>query len=248
MRHLTITTENMNWLENAGASLRNKLEVKGMVDDGERTPDGKLIITDRENNRMLIDTVKGKISRLDENGKAKEYGTNNSKKENGYLYITIYVYVGYGETEAIRFGIHSIIGMAAYPNQFEDILALGKTPIANHINNVPWDNRAENLEWTTTGWNNTHGKIVSSLFHHYGFKHIDIANNKSDRDFMKLKNPISVAQIQRYVQFTGNNREFKVKNNGYIAKETLDRFIQYLNKRTSTASSTASSKAVQTII
>lgn len=230
MGHLAITRDNIDLMENITASLRNQLEVKDIVDEGIRRTDNKLIITDRENNRMLIDTVNGKISRLDGFGNAKEYGTSNSKKENGYLYITIYVYGEYGETVAIRYGIHSIIGMAAYPDKFDDILSSGKTPIANHINNIPWDNRAENLEWTITRWNNTHGKIVSSLYHHYGFKYIDIVNNKSDRDFMKLRYPISINTIKKYIQFTGNSREFKVRNNEYINKETLDRFISYLKK------------------
>lgn len=213
--------------KNKGAALHNREQVRDIIDSKQVLGSGKFVLTDKSGNRVLVDTVKGLTGLLiNDTVRWYEDGTTSSKN-NGYVYTDIDIIDVDGNLNTIAYGTHAIVAMLAYTDIY-DMIAEDNTPVVNHKNNCHWDNRAENLEWTTLGGNNRHGKIVASLYHHFGDKYVHIYHNRSDKDFMVLKNQLSVKDIERYTTEIDCTSEFKCNKNEYINEEVINNFVNWL--------------------
>lgn len=218
-----------------GAAENNRNEVRRMVEQAQDLGDGVYILTDRGGNRIYVDTVRGLTGLVvpvkDINGKInisiKWYGTESSKN-NGYVYTPIMAMDVNGKLSTIIYGTHSLIAMLADTAGYDALDSEGKTPICNHKNNKSWDNRAENLEWTTQGGNIRHGKIVTSLYHYFSESYVHIEHNNSETDFMVLDQPLSVKDIERYIDEIDSKYEFKCGNTEYINDKVLNAFVDWL--------------------
>lgn len=86
-------------------------------------------------------------------GKMRELKIRNSK--DGYK-STTFIENGVYKTKLI----HRLVAEAFIPNP-------DNLPCINHKNEVKWDNRPENLEWCSVGYNNSYGtrliKVAESL-------------------------------------------------------------------------------------
>lgn len=223
--------------KNKGAAENNRCEVREMVTDAQDLGSGCYVVTDRADNRIYVDTVRGLTGLLvpvrDIVGnttidvKWYEDGSTSSKS-NGYVYTPIVVRDTKGKLSTTLYGTHSLVCMLADTDGYDAIDTNDKTPICNHKNNKSWDNRAENLEWTTQGGNIRHGKIVASLYHYFGESYVHIEHNESDTDFMVIDNQLSVKDIERYVEEIDNKYEFKCGNSDYINEEVLSAFVDWL--------------------
>ena len=223
--------------KNRGAADNNRCEVRDMVSEAQDLGSGIYVITDRNNNRIYVDTVKGLtgliviVNNMDGTTAMHvrwyEDGTTSSKS-NGYVYTPLVVVDTKGKLSTTLYGTHSLVCMLADPDGYDAIDSNNKTPICNHKNNKSWDNRAENLEWTTQSGNTRHGKIVASLYNYFGESYIHIENNESSTDFMVLDQALSVKDIEKYVVEIGNPYEFKCSNTDYINDEVLNAFVDWL--------------------
>lgn len=85
-------------------------------------------------------------------GRVKNAKTNQILKpckcENGYLYVSLCK-----DGKRKSFAIHRLVARAFIPN-FEE-----KREV-NHLNGDKFDNRVENLEWTTSSENKAHARAI----------------------------------------------------------------------------------------
>ena len=223
--------------KNNGAAENNRCEVREMVADAQDLGNGAYVITDRADNRIYVDIVRGLTGLIvpvrSMTGKTNmdirwyENGSTSSKN-NGYVYTPIMVKDTEGKISTTLYGTHSLVCMLADTDGYDVIDCDDKTPICNHKNNKSWDNRACNLEWTTQGGNIRHGKIVASLYNYFGESYVHIEHNESDTDFMILDQQLSVKDIERYVEEIDNKYEFKCGNSEYINDEVLNAFVNWL--------------------
>ena len=223
--------------KNKGAAENNRCEVREMVAEAQDLGNGAYVITDRADNKIYVDTVRGLTGLLvpvrDIVGgttvdiKWYEDGSTSSKS-NGYVYTPIVVIDTKGKLSTTLYGTHSLVAMLAHTEEYDVIDAEGKTPICNHKNNKSWDNSSDNLEWTTQGGNIRHGKIVASMYHYFSESYVHIEHNESDTDFMVLDQPLSVKDIERYVEEINSKYEFKCGNGEYINEEVLSAFVDWL--------------------
>ena len=214
--------------KNTGAAENNREQIREIVETKQDLGSGKFILTDKAGNKILVDTVRGLTGLLiNDNIRWYEDGTTSSKS-NGYVYTDIAIIDTDGNLKTIAYGTHALIAMVAFTDSYDMIADNDKTPICNHRNNCHWDNRAENLEWTTLGGNNRHGKIVASLYHHFGDKYVHIYHNRSDKEFMVLDNQLSVKDIERYTTEIKNPCEFKCNKEEYINEEVISAFVNWL--------------------
>lgn len=223
--------------KNKGAAENNRCEVRDMVGKAINLGNGAYILTDRAGNKIYVDTVRGLTGQLvpvrniagetSINIRWYEDGSTSSKS-NGYVYTPIVVNGTNGEKTTALYATHSLVCMLADTAGYDAIEAQGKTPICNHKDNKSWNNAASNLEWTTQGANVRHGKIVASLNHHFKNIYTHIENNLSDTDFIVLNQPLSVKDIERYLEEIGNKYEFKCANNEYINEDVINAFVDWL--------------------
>lgn len=220
--------------ENAGA-------VRELINSAIRLNGGAYIIEDAEPNLIYVNVIEGKVGQVtgvtDGGAILVDYGIEgeDSEKKNGYLYQKIVVSDGEG-SRAIKYGKHSLIAMLAYTNDFDYIYyEAGKIPIPNHENNMPWDNRAVNLSYSSNSGNVRHGKIVNALEYHYPGKYTYIANNMSDTDFVVTKQLLRIKHIAMYSFYMENNHGiknvFKCGNNEIISRGVIDGFVNWLISR-----------------
>jgi len=233
----TATLNKSTSRKNVGAAENNRNEVREMVANAKRYADGICIIVDRADNKIYVDTQKGLTAQLvlvvDEAGnKSIDYkwyeDGSTSSKSNGYVYTPIVVQDTKGKLSTTLYGTHSLVAMLAHTAEYDAIDAEDKTPICNHMRNKSWENTGKLVEWTTQGGNIRHGKIVASLYHYFGEGYVHIEHNNSDTDFMVLDQPLSVKDIERYVEEIDSKYEFKCGNDEYINDEVLNCFVDWL--------------------
>ena len=189
---------------------------------------------------MEVDLDTGLMYRYKDGIKTLCNTVDTSKKENGYLYAPVTIHTKSGRLKEKEYSQHGIIAMLAHTSDFDELSAVNSKIVPNHKNNIPWDNRPDNLEWTTDKWNGLHGKVVSSLYKHSFYVNdmthrvwTGIVNNQSDKDFHALIIPISVDDIQAYEEHIGKTLKsyWGLKDNtSYISQSNLVEFISWLDK------------------
>lgn len=226
-----------------GAAENNRNEVRDIIKDAIEVSEGNYLIIDRAGNKLMVNTITGVSGKV-----VEEYNVNgfifnscidyesgkNSKKSNGYVYTPIVVYNTEGKLATTLYGTHSLVAMLSHTDKYDMMVAEDKSPVTNHKNNIPWDNRESNLEWVTSGGNNRHGKIISTLHGMYS-GHTYIENNLSNVDFVALRKPLSVTEIERYVNIIGDGSVFKCDKDGHCDLNVMDRFIAWLESEGSWA-------------
>jgi hypothetical protein len=217
-----------------GSQQRNNEAIREMIANKQEIADNQYVVTDALNRMIIIDTEDGLVYRF-ENDEIIECNTvETSKKQNGYLYVEIVINVD-GELININYAQHSLIAMCAHTDDYDSLVEDGKTPICNHKDNCPWNNKSTNLEWTTQALNILHGKIVNSLNTNSRYlelmldkQYTTIKHNNSNIDYITLLYPISVDDIKNYEYYVTHN-ETKLNRQKY--KSLKDKWN--LNKKDS---------------
>ena len=163
-----------------------------------------------------------------------------SKKENGYVYVDINFDID-GEIVTKAYGQHTIVAMVAHEEQFDELFNGKNVVIANHMNNIPWDNSSDDLEWTTNKWNNLHGKLIHSININKPLQsylcterkfnkndehaHIALVNGQSlsvkdiqaYEEFMQASNPkVKSLSLRKYWEIAGNDNKQKIIKAKYL--------------------------------
>lgn len=146
-----------------GRQNENNERIRKIVDSKIQIQPGVFAIRDNLNNLIVVDTNTGISYGYDNNELVENNTGDKSSKENGYVYTPLYLNIN-GEIKLVNYATHSLVAMISHTYEYDDILLTDKTPVVNHKNNCPWDNREENLEWTTQPLNILHGKVVNSLY------------------------------------------------------------------------------------
>ena len=225
-----------------GAAENNRNEVRELVDDVIQVNDSEYILVDKASNEIYvnIDTgVTGRVTGIMNslNGVIVSYDSfetgATSRKANGYVYTPLVIQNTKGELSTTNYGTHSFVAMIAYTELYDEMVADGKRPVVNHINNRPWDNRMVNLEWSTQGGNNRHGKIVASLHHYYkGSEYTHIENNMGTVDFIVLNKPLPILYIETFVNYVGDGAVFSCGHDEYIDLNVIEEFVSFLERNT----------------
>lgn len=235
-------TNNINKVtsrKSEGAAENNRFEVRKLCSKALRYADGICVVTDRAGHKIFVDTKKGLT------GIIREFNFNNkmqttihwyedgstSCKDNGYVYTPIVINGLKGYQQTLRYATHSLVAMLAHTSDYDALSDKDITPIANHKNNKSWDNRAENLEWTSPKGNARHGKIVASLNRWFNGIYTHTDYNEGDTEFIVLNEALSVKDIERYCEEIENTTEFKCDNNEYINEEVIKCFIDWLENK-----------------
>ena len=223
-----------------GSREENLAEIREIINSKVEIENNIYQITDKAGNKLEVDLNTGLIYRYKDNTRTLCNTVDTSKKENGYLYAPVTIQTKSGRLKEKEYSQHGIIAMLAHTSSFDELTAVNKKVVPNHKNNIPWDNRPENLEWTTDKWNGLHGKIVSSLHKNSFYVNMrthrvwtGIVNNQSDKDFHALIIPISVDDIQAYE----NHKDTTLKSywglkdeTSYISQSDIVEFISWLDK------------------
>ena len=229
-----------------GSIEENINEVRDIVNSKVEVESNLFEITDRANNKLRVDTKKGLVYREKNNEFVLCNTVEESEKQNGYLYVKLSIHDRNSNTKDINYGQHSLVAMIAYTDSY-DMIAKDNTPVANHKNNCPWDNRAVNLEWTTQKWNTLHGKVINSLHRKQLYiKNMTkrtwttIQHNQSKKDFVTLteEQSISVKELEAYEHYVRANSKKKTlksfwgikEEHDYINEYDLVTFIKWLDK------------------
>ena len=229
-----------------GSAEDNINEVREIIETKVEISDEVYEITDRAGMKLEVNTKTGIMYRIENGVKNLCNTVETSEKENGYLYTKIHILVD-NEIVEKNYAQHSIVAMIAYTDKY-DMLAGDNTPVANHKNNCPWDNRADNLEWTTQKWNTLHGKVINSL-HRKKFyisnmtkrTWTTIQHNQSKKDFVTLteEQSLSVKELEAYENYIkATNKKTKTlkglwgikEDHDYINEYDLVTFIKWLDK------------------
>lgn len=205
-----------------GSQTRNNEAIREMVSNKRQIGESQYMITDALNNVIIVDTEEGKIYKY-VNGNIIECNTvETSKKQNGYLYVDI-VIIADNKINVINYAQHSLIAMIAYTEDYDNLVAEGKTPIVNHKNNCPWSNDSKNLEWTTQKWNVLHGKVIHGMYHSdYSDTFTEIRHNRSEVNFICLKTILSVRSIEHYEEYIKAQGVYKSLKEFWGLKDQTD--------------------------
>ena len=116
--------------------------------------DGSFIFTDLSNTTFLVDKD-GDMFTVDNNKVSYCNKGVFSQKENGYLYVKLFVCID-GQIKRINYAQHSIVCAL-----FNDV-PYDYNRIVNHKDNCPFNNHPDNLEWTTHALNVLHGRVAAT--------------------------------------------------------------------------------------
>ena len=136
-----------------GSREENLLEVRDIVNSKVEIATNIYQLTDKAGNKLDIDLNTGLIYRYKDGVKTLCNTVDTSEKENGYLYCHVTIRLKSGKLKQKEYSQHGIIAMLAHTSDFDNLIAANSKVVPNHKNNIPWDNRPDNLEWTTDKWN-----------------------------------------------------------------------------------------------
>ena len=213
----------------------NRDAVRRIIENAVELKEGIYLFIDRAGNAVVADTNDGKAYRAEYNVSDKSVKIisaftdgENSKKNNGYLYVQIAIIDNLGQLKTIQYGTHSIMAMLTHKKEYDDLDKEGLTPICNHKDNIKWNNKADNLEWVTQGMNVEHGKIVNGIHRVYNGKYTKVIGNQSDELFIGLKQPLSTELIDEYKRFVGDRKVFKCRHDEVIDEEEIIGLVRFL--------------------
>ena len=197
--------------------LENKIAISNWLQSSHGMTAGCPLYQD-DIDDYIVDMKAGMIGKVNPcTQDIKWYGEKEGKR-NGYKYIPIML-----EGHKIEIGIHTIIGMLAYPGYFEAGLERNVILCVNHKDNIPWHNTPDNLEWTDRVSNAVHGKFITSIVN----SGIDgwIEHNKKDKDFHTI-GCLSVAWVKHFLSM----RNIKIKKNMKIDRALALDFYNWYKK------------------
>lgn len=210
----------------------NKIASKLINEGFEYTEKDDIIIRDDIDNTLIVNTLEGIVWRGKKNkeGKIIKYrafvnGSQNYKCD-GYT-VAVYNYIEDGKVKPYRIRQHILIELLANLDDYIKLYDSENLPVVNHIDNCPWNNKAENLEWTTVQWNNRHGRLVHSLDHYFPNLLTEIKENNSKRKFLTLKRPISVEMLKIFDLNNPGCLNIK-KTEQYYNLDTVREFIEFI--------------------
>lgn len=200
------------------SKIKNLKAMREVVKTKVKVDEDNYVITDRKGWKFNVNIKTGIIHRKIAGGDWVVCNNGmKSKKENGYVYVDINFDID-GEIVERAYGQHTIVAMVAHDEQFDKLFNGKNVVMANHMNNIPWDNSSDNLEWTTNKWNNLHGKVIHSINKNknyiQSYLNTEKRFNKNDEHaHIALANgqSLSVKEIQAYEEFIQANNS-KVKS------------------------------------
>lgn len=222
-----------------GSREENLSEIREIIDTKKKIGNNLYEIADKANNKLEIDIATGLIYRYKDNNRILCNTVDTSKKQNGYLYCPVTIRTKSGALREKEYSQHGLVAMLTKTDDFDKLIATNSKVVPNHKNNIPWDNRPKNLEWTTESMNTLHGKIVSSLWHNRFYVNnmthrvwTGTVYNNSDKEFHALVLPISVDDLEAYQEHIGKGlRSFwRLKDNEFISERDIVAFVSWLDK------------------
>lgn len=171
-------------------------------------------LVDDAGNTIDIDTINGLVYK---NGKLV---CPVSEKRNGYKYVVARIDTVRDGMTNVWVGCHALVAMV---NDYSHFMKNGHVPC--HIDNCPWNNRSDNLEWGSVRDNNIHGRIVACL--HKEFPGLFTFEN---RGHIILKKGIKNIWIKEYRALHGLNC-FAVEPGLTIDARGLVDFVDFLERK-----------------
>lgn len=218
----------------------NNEAVFDLLSHAEETSDGSYIFTDLAGKIFVVNND-GSMYTIQDDVVSHCNNGIYSQKENGYLYVQLTIKID-GQLQTIEYAQHSIVCAL-----FKSLSGLLDSE-CNHMDNCPFNNTPDNLEWTTHALNVLHGRLIRCAKDAHNSEHslawlgYDLykkqSNNKYDFDCLKVK--ISCQDIKAYEKYVlANNIGVKSLKQywGLTDKTSLlslyeyDQFIKWLIKR-----------------
>ena len=201
---------------NYNSKILNLKAMREVVKTKVQVDEDNYIITDKAGWKFKVNIKSGMIYRKVNDDWIACCCGMTSKKNNGYLYVDINFEIN-GEVITKAYAQHSIVAMVAHEKEFDELFNGKNMVIANHMNNCPWNNTSDNLEWTTNKWNMLHGVVIHSINKNkssiQSYMSTERKFNKNDEHaHIVLSNgqAISVMEIEAYEKFIlANNTKVK---------------------------------------
>lgn len=246
-----------------GSAELNICEVREIIETAVEIKDKLYSIVDRAQQVLEVDLNTGLIYRYKNGIRVLCNTVDTSEKENGYLYCKIHIQDDKDNIIEKQYAQHSIVAMLAHTEEYDRLFALyGKQLVANHKDNCPWNNHPDNLEWTITGLNTLHGKIVAGLYKHHSYINsmthrawTTIKHNQSDVDFVTLLIPISVDDVAAYEKYIESTTRYKtLRGFWHLGSDNLPTeyellaFIRFLDNKRPTTERSVRNYNISTVI
>lgn len=223
-------------MNKSGRQNENNERIREIIGDKIQIQPGVFAIRDDLENIIVVDTNTGITYEYVNNNLIECNTGDKSRKSNGYVYTELMLIID-GELKKINYGTHSLVAMISHTWEYDRIVNTGKTPVVNHLNNIPWDNREENLEWTTQRLNTLHAKVIYSLYeserksdwlklfteHRYTAVRF---NQNIDSEHITLLVGLSTKDIELYEEYIKINKKKSLKEYWGL-KEKEDLIHQY---------------------
>lgn len=231
-------------MNNMGAQIRNIEAVRDMVDTAV-TKDNNIIIENKTGNQyIIIDKNTGNIKRVEPDGTVFKCMTGEeSSKENGYIYLKLFILGKNNKLKEINYAQHTTVAMAMFKNEYDELVEKGVTGIVvNHLNNCPWNNEPSNLEFVSKDDNLIHACFVHSLHEYeqkHGYNSIVLKRNlRRDKYFVTIRTGLSCKEIHKYEEHLTKSKGIKnikeywgIKNkDSRLSNEDLIDFIEWLRQ------------------
>lgn len=148
---------------------------------------GMYTFTDAARGKVVtVDTVNGLVygvsGRLLINGVA-------SRKNNGYVYVSLTIINDGGDLETVMIGQHDLILLVVDPAAYKD------GDICMHLNNCPWINGISNIKWGSIEENNRHSNAVRKLYERHDARVVPV-KNAGGFESLQLLEPLTTEEIK----------------------------------------------------